>query len=133
MYQNLGIHWASSIPAFLALMCVPFPFLFYKYGEKIRMKCKYAAEAAEALERMKLGRDPSFIEEDEEGRVIGEDGWVHEERMMSGGESGAVDEKKIKRSGEESDMDRKIGEETDVNGNDGRELDKEIEIGASKE
>lgn len=30
MYANLGIHWASSIPAFLALMCVPFPFLFYK-------------------------------------------------------------------------------------------------------
>lgn len=25
MYQNLGIHWASSIPAFLALACVPMP------------------------------------------------------------------------------------------------------------
>lgn len=30
MYDALGIHWASSIPAFLALICVPFPFLFYK-------------------------------------------------------------------------------------------------------
>lgn len=36
MYRNLGIHWASSNPAFLALVCVPFPFLCYKYGRTIR-------------------------------------------------------------------------------------------------
>ena len=52
MYNNLGIHWASSIPAFLALMCVPFPFLFYKYGRSIRIRCKFAAEAAKELEEM---------------------------------------------------------------------------------
>lgn len=68
MYQNLGIHWASSIPAFLALMCVPFPFLFYKYGESIRLKCKFAAEAAAALERMRGGGQI----EDEEGEEISE-------------------------------------------------------------
>lgn len=45
MYAALGIHWASSIPAFLALACVPFPFLFYFYGEKVRLKSKYAAES----------------------------------------------------------------------------------------
>lgn len=55
MYQNLGIHWASSIPAFLALACVPFPFLFYKYGEPIRMKCKYAAQAAIFLAELRSG------------------------------------------------------------------------------
>ena len=49
MYHNLGIHWASTIPAFLSLACVPFPFLFYKYGAKIRSKCKFAAEAAQVL------------------------------------------------------------------------------------
>ena len=53
MYDNLGIHWASSIPAFLALACVPFPFLFYKYGPKIRINCKYAREAAETMEKLK--------------------------------------------------------------------------------
>jgi hypothetical protein len=52
MYADLGIHWASSIPAFLALACVPFPFLFYKYGSAIRLRCKYAAEAAAFLEKM---------------------------------------------------------------------------------
>lgn len=45
MYEGLGIHWASSIPAFLALACVPFPFLFYKYGAAIRTRCKYAAQS----------------------------------------------------------------------------------------
>jgi hypothetical protein len=45
MYNNLGIHWASCVPAFLSLACVPFPFIFYRYGPAIRRKCKYAAEA----------------------------------------------------------------------------------------
>lgn len=52
-YDNLGIHWASTVPAFLALACVPFPFLFYKYGKPIREKCKYAAEAAAFMTRMR--------------------------------------------------------------------------------
>lgn len=53
MYQDLGIHWASTIPAFLALACVPFPFLFYKYGATIRKRCKYAAESEEFMKRLK--------------------------------------------------------------------------------
>ncbi|POR34074.1 Putative MFS-type transporter [Tolypocladium paradoxum] len=53
MYNDLGIHWASSVPAFLALACVPFPFLFYKYGARIRAKCEFAAEAAHILEMMR--------------------------------------------------------------------------------
>ncbi|KAK6538455.1 hypothetical protein TWF694_010040 [Orbilia ellipsospora] len=52
MYHNLGIHWASSIPAFLALACVPAPFLFYKYGETVRLKCKYAAKAADFMKKL---------------------------------------------------------------------------------
>lgn len=53
MYQNLGIHWASTIPAFLALACVPFPYLFYLYGKRIREKCKYASEAAAFMDRIR--------------------------------------------------------------------------------
>lgn len=52
MYSALGIHWASSIPAFLALACVPAPFLFYKYGASIRTKCKYAAESDAFMRKM---------------------------------------------------------------------------------
>ena len=31
---------------------MPFPVLFYKYGERVRRQCKYAREAAEVLEQM---------------------------------------------------------------------------------
>jgi hypothetical protein len=53
MYESLGNQWASSIPAFLVLGCVPFPFIFYKYGGRIRSKCKYASEAAKVLEMIR--------------------------------------------------------------------------------
>ncbi|KAI9735298.1 MAG: MFS siderochrome iron transporter 1 [Claussenomyces sp. TS43310] len=54
MYNGLGIHWASSIPAFLALACVPFPFLFYKYGGPIRERCKYAAESSRFIKQIMM-------------------------------------------------------------------------------
>ncbi|KAJ5511155.1 Major facilitator superfamily domain general substrate transporter [Penicillium expansum] len=52
MYQNLGIHWASSISAFLAVACLPFPWIFYKYGPAIRCHCQYASESARQLDEM---------------------------------------------------------------------------------
>lgn len=45
MYASLGLHWAASVPAFLALVFAPFPFILYKYGAKVRERCKYSAEA----------------------------------------------------------------------------------------
>lgn len=53
MYKALGIHWASSVPAFLALACVPFPFIFYKYGAQIRAKCVYAAQAEAVMNQLR--------------------------------------------------------------------------------
>lgn len=58
MYQNIGIHWASSVPGFLTLACMPFPFIIYRYGKQMRMKCKYASEAAEMMERMQMQQAP---------------------------------------------------------------------------
>ncbi|WQF85483.1 Putative major facilitator superfamily, MFS transporter superfamily [Colletotrichum destructivum] len=55
MYEDLGTNWASSIPAFLALACVPFPFLFYKYGPAIRARCKFAAESEAFMARLREG------------------------------------------------------------------------------
>ncbi|EXJ80912.1 hypothetical protein A1O3_07200 [Capronia epimyces CBS 606.96] len=53
MYRNLGIHWASAVPGFIALACFPFPIFFYKYGESIRRKCKYSAQAARYLDSLR--------------------------------------------------------------------------------
>ncbi|KAF9872692.1 MFS multidrug transporter [Colletotrichum karsti] len=80
MYENLGIHWASSIPAFLALACLPFPFLFYKYGHIIRAKCSYAAEAAAVLERMRKTH-----EETTEDEAMAEEEKNERERAHSAG------------------------------------------------
>ncbi|THC88891.1 hypothetical protein EYZ11_011660 [Aspergillus tanneri] len=55
MYDGLGIHWASCIPAFLALACVPFPFLFYKYGAAIRKSCTFAAQSDAFMRQMVKG------------------------------------------------------------------------------
>lgn len=69
MYKDLGVHWASSIPAFLSLACMPFPYLFWRYGATIRAKCKYAAEAASVLERMR-SRVPAKAKEGSEGSAL---------------------------------------------------------------
>ncbi|KAI1451385.1 MFS general substrate transporter [Annulohypoxylon moriforme] len=71
MYANLGIHWASTIPAFLALICVPVPFLFYKFGPAIRKRCKYAAKSAAFMEKLQdqqasSGREESTEQEEDE-------------------------------------------------------------------
>ena len=50
MYARHGDQWASSIPGFLVVGCLPFPFLFYKYGLQIRSKCRYAAGPGKMLE-----------------------------------------------------------------------------------
>ncbi|KAJ5081798.1 Major facilitator superfamily domain general substrate transporter [Penicillium alfredii] len=93
MYRNLGIHWASSIPAFLAVACVPFPFIFYKYGARIRQRCTFAAEADAFMRRLaeknkvetrgeekqddkaeKLDSEPSASDDDDDDQVSSDSG-----------------------------------------------------------
>ncbi|OKL64306.1 hypothetical protein UA08_00915 [Talaromyces atroroseus] len=66
MYANLGIHWASSVPAFLAVGCIPFPILFYKYGARIRAKCKYAAESLAFIQRLQANAKEAEAAPEEE-------------------------------------------------------------------
>ncbi|KAE8152314.1 major facilitator superfamily domain-containing protein [Aspergillus avenaceus] len=53
MYDALGIHWASSIPAFFALACVPFPFILYRYGHIIRKRCPYSAKSELYMQKLR--------------------------------------------------------------------------------
>ncbi|KAH6603791.1 MFS general substrate transporter [Trichoderma cornu-damae] len=41
MYTNLGIHWASSLLAFIALALIPIPWVLFKFGPTIRSKSKF--------------------------------------------------------------------------------------------
>lgn len=64
-----GIHWGPAIGGMLALICLPFPFIFAKYGAKIRSKCKYASEAKALLEQLqassKARQNPEKGEDDD--------------------------------------------------------------------
>ncbi|KAF2156340.1 MFS general substrate transporter [Myriangium duriaei CBS 260.36] len=42
MYDRLGYEWASTLLAFIALACCAIPFLFYRYGARIRQRSHYA-------------------------------------------------------------------------------------------
>ncbi|KAF7595864.1 hypothetical protein BBP40_004357 [Aspergillus hancockii] len=73
MYRNLGIHWASSIPAFLSLACVPFPILFYCYGAQIRKRCVYAAEAEAFMQRLAAKQTGPPRQEQSQEKVLSAD------------------------------------------------------------
>lgn len=42
MYARLGDQWASSLLAFISLACCAIPFLFWKFGARIRARSKFA-------------------------------------------------------------------------------------------
>ncbi|TGJ79055.1 hypothetical protein E0Z10_g9718 [Xylaria hypoxylon] len=42
MYHRLGYQWASTVLTGISLLCCAIPFLFWKFGERIRRGSKYA-------------------------------------------------------------------------------------------
>lgn len=42
MYQKLNNHWASTLLAFLTIAMMPFPYLFFRYGKRIRANSRFA-------------------------------------------------------------------------------------------
>ncbi|KZV63930.1 MFS polyamine transporter [Peniophora sp. CONT] len=42
MYHGMGIQWASTLIGLVALVLAPIPFLFFKYGARIRASSKFA-------------------------------------------------------------------------------------------
>lgn len=53
MFQNLGIAWAVSVLGFITLAMSVVPFVFIKYGDKIRANSKFCRE----LKQIKALRD----------------------------------------------------------------------------
>jgi len=43
MYESLGDQWATSLLGFLALAMMPFPYIFFKYGKRIRGRSRFAS------------------------------------------------------------------------------------------
>ncbi|PYH89981.1 MFS general substrate transporter [Aspergillus ellipticus CBS 707.79] len=44
MYHRLGDQWATSLLAFLGLAMAPFPYIFFRYGKRIRKKSRFATK-----------------------------------------------------------------------------------------
>ncbi|KIW23793.1 uncharacterized protein PV07_11966 [Cladophialophora immunda] len=42
MYRSLGTAWATSVLGFLCVLAIPAPFLFYRYGRKLRQMSRFA-------------------------------------------------------------------------------------------
>ena len=41
LYQNLGLGWGNSVLGFITIAMIPVPFLFSKYGERIRKNPRF--------------------------------------------------------------------------------------------
>ena len=45
MFNALGVNWAGTLLGCVALILVPIPVVFWRYGAKIRTKSKFAPTA----------------------------------------------------------------------------------------
>jgi MFS transporter, DHA1 family, multidrug resistance protein len=55
-FDNLGIQWAGTLLGCLAAVMIPIPFIFYRWGPKIRAKSKFApTTSVESLEELEDG------------------------------------------------------------------------------
>lgn len=56
MYASLGAHWAGTLLGLLEALCIPIPFVFYKYGHRIREKSTLIREMKGNKEKMERKR-----------------------------------------------------------------------------
>ncbi|KAM0797413.1 MFS multidrug transporter-like protein [Usnea florida] len=63
MFDALGVNWAGTLLGFVALVLVPIPVVFWRYGAKIRTRSKFAPTAK--------AQPVPIVSDDEEERVEG--------------------------------------------------------------
>lgn len=51
MFNNLGVHWACSLLAFLSLGLSIIPFAFIRYGDRIRKNSKFCQQLRQMKEQ----------------------------------------------------------------------------------
>ncbi|KAF4159553.1 hypothetical protein CNMCM6069_001716 [Aspergillus lentulus] len=55
LYHSLGTSWATSLLGFVALAMAPLPWVFYRFGPRIRSRSKYHLKTREAQEEVHRG------------------------------------------------------------------------------
>ncbi|KAK8178108.1 major facilitator superfamily domain-containing protein [Phyllosticta citrichinensis] len=52
MYNSLGPHWAGTLLGLLEVLLIPIPFVFYRYGARIRQRSRLIADMRRDMERL---------------------------------------------------------------------------------
>lgn len=86
MYKTLGPHWSGTLLGLLEALCIPIPFIFYRYGGKIRQKSTLIRSMRENKEKQERRKKRA---EEKAKRRLGEKG-----------ETAAVEEKSDSTGGE---------------------------------
>ncbi|KAF2475553.1 MFS general substrate transporter [Lindgomyces ingoldianus] len=63
MYSTLGPHWSGTMLGLIELAMIPIPFVFYRYGHKIREKSTLISRMREDREKLENKRKASEREE----------------------------------------------------------------------
>ncbi|KZS90135.1 MFS polyamine transporter [Sistotremastrum niveocremeum HHB9708] len=65
MFDNLGVQWASTLIGGIAILLAPTPYIFWKYGHRIRARSRFAPcpdlKIREEIEAEKLSRSSSNV------------------------------------------------------------------------
>ena len=57
MYDTLGVNWASSLLGFISLAMTVIPFIFFKYGDRIRGNSAFCRQLKENKEKVRLEKE----------------------------------------------------------------------------
>ena len=60
MYGSMGARWASTLCGLLEVLIIPIPFIFYRYGEKIRQKSVLIRKIQEDASRAAQKREKAM-------------------------------------------------------------------------
>lgn len=70
MFNRLGVHWACSLLAFLSLGLSIIPFVFIRYGDRIRSNSKFCQELLRLKEIESQEREREEGRDSEEGEPV---------------------------------------------------------------
>ncbi|KAL7423512.1 hypothetical protein Q5752_001092 [Cryptotrichosporon argae] len=79
-YEGMGVHWSMTFLAFVSLVCCPIPWVFYRYGARLRALSRYTPNlevkphavrhaVEDDLERIASALGPSWSRRSEAGAV----------------------------------------------------------------
>lgn len=69
MYAGLGPNWAGTLLGLLEVVIIPIPFVFYRYGHKIRRRSALIARMQEDKRKLEGKRERMTQRTEEKGRV----------------------------------------------------------------